>query len=89
YLATALAFAFATGTTGVLSPSGAPNAGVLALGAVFVVLRLAAYFVAPGLLAYAGLGALFSRVSRPSRAVAAPAGGRAPGDGAVGRSRFR
>ncbi|HEY1696229.1 MAG TPA: hypothetical protein VGG39_28880 [Polyangiaceae bacterium] len=84
YLVVLLAFAFATRTTGLLSPSGAPNVGVLALGAVFLVLRLAAYVVAPALLAYAGLGAIVSRAQ-----AASSARHRGPGDGAVGRRRFR
>jgi hypothetical protein len=84
YVAVTLAFAFATTTTGLLSASGAPNLGVLALGAVFLVLRLAAYFVAPALLVYALLGAILSRAR-----AASSVGPRDPANGAVGRPRFR
>jgi hypothetical protein len=61
YLAVEQLFAYETSTRGLLSPSGAPHLGVLALGAAFVALRFAVYFVVPAL----GVFAVIHRVRGP------------------------
>lgn len=74
YLAAELLFAYVTRTSGLLSPSGTPHLGVLAIGAVFLGLRLAAYFLAPAIAAYGVLGVILSRAARrrSTRRAAAP-----------------
>lgn len=74
YLAAELLFAYVTGTSGLLSPSGTPHLGVLAIGAVFLGLRLLAYFLAPAIAVYGVLGVILSRAARrrSTRPAAAP-----------------
>lgn len=58
YFAVEQLFAYETSTRGLLSPAGAPHVGVLALGATFLALRMAACFVVPALVSVALLDAL-------------------------------
>lgn len=62
YLAVGQIFACETRTAGLLSPGGAPHYGVLALGAAYLLLRVVARFVVPGLAVFWGVRALAERV---------------------------
>jgi Co/Zn/Cd efflux system component len=61
YLAVEELFAYETRTTGLLSPGGHPHFGVLACGLAFLALRMAARFVAPGLVVWTGVAAALDR----------------------------
>jgi hypothetical protein len=64
YFAVEQLFAYETSTRGLLSPSGTPHVGVLALGAAFLALRMAACFVVPALVVLAVLDALLETWKR-------------------------
>jgi hypothetical protein len=52
---------------GLLDPSGHPNFWVLALGAVYLLTRVAARFLLPAFLAYVLVDRVARAVTRPSR----------------------
>jgi hypothetical protein len=52
YLVADAAFAYVTRTEGLLTPGGSPNLDVLALGAVYLGVRIVARLVGPGAIAW-------------------------------------
>jgi hypothetical protein len=52
YLTVELLFAHEASVKGLLSPSGTPHVGVLAIGAVFLALRVVVRFVVPAMFVY-------------------------------------
>jgi hypothetical protein len=64
YVVLGLAFSFATRARGLFSPGGSPHLDVVALGVVYLVIRIAVRLVLPGLAAYLIAARAIDRIHR-------------------------